>query len=122
MEIELLQTVGQVAGIGGLAIGVLLLVFREIIARSIFPTLKKDHAYDLLRLISVLVFAVAIAGIGAWVWVETSRDRQTADGANETHIETHGPVSPIVTSPGGDVTVNVDSGLPVTAGDGEASR
>ena len=120
MDIDLLQTVGQVAGIGGLGIGVLLLVFRQIIAKSIFPTLKKDHAYGLLRLISILVFTVAIAGIGALVWIETSGDRQTADGAPETHIETHGPGSPIVTGTGGDVTVTIDGGSPVTADDGEA--
>ncbi len=71
METDLLHTVGQIAGIGGLALGVLLLVFRQIIARNIFPTLKKDDAYRLLRLISVLVFVVALAGIGAWVWTET---------------------------------------------------
>ena len=113
MDTELLQTVGQIAGIGGLALGVLLLVFRQIIAKNIFPTLKKDHAYGLLRLISILVFAVAIAGIGAWVWVKTSGDGQTADDA----IETHGPNSPVVTDTGGNVTVDIDSGSPATADD-----
>ena len=122
MDIDLLQTVGQIAGIGGLGIGVLLLVFRQIIAKSIFPTLKKDHAYGLLRLISILVFTVAIAGIGALVWIETSGGRQTADGARDTHIETHGSGSPIVTGTGGDVTVTIDGGSPATADDGEAPR
>jgi hypothetical protein len=50
METELFKTLGQVAGIGGIALGVLLILFKEIIRKSIFPTLKKDQAYRLLRL------------------------------------------------------------------------
>ena len=122
MDTELLQTVGQVAGIGGLAIGVLLLVFRQIIAKSIFPTLKKDDAYRLLRLISVLVLAVAIAGIGAWVWVETRGDGRTVAGDQELRIETHGASSPVVTDTDGNVTVNIDTGSPATTNDGEVPQ
>jgi hypothetical protein len=47
-----------------LAIGIFFLLFREIIRKSIFPTLKKDDAYRLLRLISLLIWAVAVIGIG----------------------------------------------------------
>jgi hypothetical protein len=72
MDVELVKTVGQIAGIGGISLGVFLLLFREIISKSIFPTLKKDHAYRLLFLIAVLVWSVAVIGIGAWVWVEQS--------------------------------------------------
>jgi hypothetical protein len=68
MEAEVLKTVGQVAGVGGLALGVFLLLFRDIIRKNVFPQLTKQKAYELLRLISVLVFLVAIAGLGAWVW------------------------------------------------------
>ncbi len=71
MDAEVLKTVGQVAGIGGLALGVFLLLFREIIRKSIFPTLTKAHAYRLLTLSAVLIWSVALAGLGAWVWVET---------------------------------------------------
>lgn len=68
MDAEILKVVGQVAGIGGLALGVLLLVFREIIRKKIFPKLPPDHAYRLLRLITVAVWSVAIVGIVAWVY------------------------------------------------------
>ena len=71
MNIEVLKkTVGQVAGIGGLALGVFLLLFREIIRKQIFPQLAKTHAYRLLRLISIFVFLIAVISIGAWVWAE----------------------------------------------------
>ena len=69
MNAELFKTLGQIAGIGGLALGVFLVLFKEIIRKSIFPTLKKDDAYRLLRLIAILVFIVAIAGVASYVFV-----------------------------------------------------
>jgi hypothetical protein len=69
MDAGLLKAVGQVAGIGGLALGVFLLLFREIIRKKIFPKLPPVEAYRLLRLITVAVWSVALAGIAAWVYV-----------------------------------------------------
>jgi hypothetical protein len=69
VEAEILKTVGQIAGIGGLALGVLLIVFRDIVRKKIFPTLPPAEAYRLLRLITVAVWSVAIVGIVAWVYV-----------------------------------------------------
>jgi hypothetical protein len=69
VETQILKTVGQVAGIGGLALGVLLIVFRDIIRKRIFPKLPPAEAYRLLRLITVAVWSVAIVGIVAWVYV-----------------------------------------------------
>jgi FOG: HEAT repeat len=69
---EILKVVGQVAGIGGIAIGALILLFRDIIRKNIFPSLVKQQAYKLLVLIVVLVWSVAIAGIVAWVLVNTN--------------------------------------------------
>jgi hypothetical protein len=60
------KTLGQILGIGGVALGVFFLLFRELIRKSIFPMLKKDDAYRLLRLISVLVWSVAVIGLAAW--------------------------------------------------------
>ncbi len=71
MDVEILKVVGQIAGIGGIGFGVILLVFREVIRKKIFPELTKDQAYKLMRLILVLVWLVALAGVVAWVWVST---------------------------------------------------
>lgn len=67
MDSSILKTVGEIAGIGGLSLGVVLLVFRDVIRKKIFPTLTKEHAYRLLRLIVILTFAVGLAGLAAWV-------------------------------------------------------
>src|SRR3954447_13679942 len=83
MDAQVLKTVGQVAGIGGLALGVFLLLFRDIIRKNIFPKLPAAEAYRLLRLITGVVWSVAVVGILAWVYVET-RGPAAAAGPNVT--------------------------------------
>lgn len=78
MDADILKTVGQVAGFGGLSLGVFLLLFRDVIRKQIFPQLTKNDAFRLLRMISILIFLVAVIGIAAWVWTES---RQTAKAA-----------------------------------------
>ena len=100
MEAEILEALGQVAGIGGIALGVLLLVFRDVVRKAIFPKLSPDHGYRLLRLIVVSVWSVALLGVGAWVWTEVQ-----CDGAER--IATRGAQSPIVTCTQGQVIINI---------------
>src|SRR3954469_2316136 len=72
MELQVLKTVGQVAGIGGLALGVFLRLFRDIIRKHIFPKLPAAKASRLLRLITGAVWSVTIVGILAWVYVQST--------------------------------------------------
>jgi hypothetical protein len=68
VETDLLKTLGQIAGIGGISLGVFLLLFRDVIRKNIFPKFKNEQlAYRLLRLIVILVWSVAILGIIVWV-------------------------------------------------------
>jgi hypothetical protein len=48
MDTELIKTVGQVAGIGGIALGVFLLLFCDLIRKQIFPMLAQREASRLL--------------------------------------------------------------------------
>src|SRR5437763_9171007 len=66
MDAETLKVVAQVAGIGGVALAVLLMVFREVIQKNIFTSLSAEEGYRLLRLIIVSTWSVAIIGMGAW--------------------------------------------------------
>ena len=63
MDPSILKTVGQVAGIAGLSIGMLVIVFREVIRKNIFPTLTKAQGFNLLLTIVVFSFIVAIVGL-----------------------------------------------------------
>lgn len=73
MDTQILKVVGQVAGIGGIAIGMFLLVFREAIReairKNIVSKLTEERSYQLMRLTLVLVWSVALAGIIAYAYV-----------------------------------------------------
>ena len=67
---DILKTMGAVAGIGGLALGVFLILFRDFLRKLLLPKLGKEQAYRLLRLFLVLVWSIAVIGIAAWVVLE----------------------------------------------------
>ena len=77
---EILQIVGGVAGIGGLAVGAFLIIFRDIVRKKIFPQLTKEQAYKLLKLIAILAFCVAIVGIAAYVIIELQKPDEIPTG------------------------------------------
>jgi hypothetical protein len=71
MDVGILKTLGSVAGIGGAAIGMILLVYREIIRKNIFPQLSQTDAYRLLRHVAFLSWSIAVLGIAAWTWSQS---------------------------------------------------
>jgi len=79
MDAGIFKALGEIAGLAGLAVGLILLLYREIIQKNIFPALSKRDAYRLLRAIAVLSWSVAIVGILSWVWsISVERRRQDA--------------------------------------------
>jgi len=83
MDLTILKTMGQIAGIGGLSVGVLLLLFREVIRKNIFPTLPPMEAYRLLRLALLLVWSIALIGLSSWVYMST---RAPESRVTDNHI------------------------------------
>jgi hypothetical protein len=63
-----LKTVGQIAGLAGLALGVVLIIYRDVLRKSIFPKLDQGQAYSVIRLVLVLTWLIALAGLGAWLY------------------------------------------------------
>jgi hypothetical protein len=81
MEQSILQIAGQIAGIGGLSLGVLLIIFRQVIAKNIFVSLTKEHSYKLLRLAIILAWSISAFGIMAWAYSVS-----TPTGATKKYI------------------------------------
>ena len=73
MNVELLEKLGQIAGIAGLSIGLLLLIFRPIIAKVFLGNLTKEQAYKIIRLIIIFSFTTAIIGILGWFYLEDKK-------------------------------------------------
>lgn len=72
---EILTQWGQAAGIAGMAFGVILLIYREIIRKDIFPRLSSRHATRILTFLIFLTFGIAFAGIVAWFFTAQSREK-----------------------------------------------
>jgi len=79
LDIEVLKTFGQVAGLAGISIGVLLIVFRDILKKKIFANLTKSQSFRLIALMTVLTWSIAVLGIGAWVYSETQAKGPVTD-------------------------------------------
>lgn len=99
---------GQIAGIGGLALGVFLLLFRDIIRRNIFPRLNKADGYRLMRLLALCVWSVAIVGIGAWIAKDLLASPSTKHQEVPLSQTTTGDGSPAIGGTTGDVNVHVN--------------
>jgi outer membrane protein OmpA-like peptidoglycan-associated protein len=87
---KLFELLGRVAGLGGIALGVLLVVFRDVVRKNVFPKLTNEQAYRTLNLILVLTFAMATLGLAAWVYVAenpramvTENPKTTEDRSNQ---------------------------------------
>ena len=74
MDFEILKFLGQIGGIGGVALGVFLLLTRDILRKKIFQRLTKKQTYSLLRLISILAWSIGVLGIIAWFLVSYLKD------------------------------------------------
>lgn len=62
----LFQTLGKIAGIAGISIGLILIIFREVVRKNIFPNLTKEQSYKTIRLIVILTFFIALLGLTFW--------------------------------------------------------
>jgi hypothetical protein len=70
MSADVFRSIGSTAGLAGLAIGMIVILFKEVIRKRIFPQLPKKEAYQLLRTILFLAWSIAIVGIGSWTYLQ----------------------------------------------------
>lgn len=70
MNFDWLKTTGVVAGIGGISLAVVFLVFKEVIrVKKVFTPVTREHTFKLLSKIITYTFVVGILGIVAYVIV-----------------------------------------------------
>jgi hypothetical protein len=93
MDLSQLESLGKVAGIGGIAIGAVVLLIHAIIDKTSSVPAKQRAA--ILRLLATGAFSIGVLGILAWI----------ANGwSGGPHASTRGNDSPAVIS-GGNVTM-----------------
>jgi hypothetical protein len=64
---ELFETAGKVAGLAGLCVVLVLLVFREVIQKALLSKLSPKDAYRFFRLLILSTSVVAVIGMILWV-------------------------------------------------------
>src|ERR1041385_1016199 len=69
MEGKLLASLGKIAGLGGIALGVLLLIFQGVLQKQFLPQagLSSDQAFAII--LSLLILTFGISGIGIFGWL-----------------------------------------------------
>jgi len=90
MSANLLKTLGEIAGIGGITLGIFFLVLRGIIKKDIFPQLAKNQAFKILSKMITFAFVLAVLGIGSWLFSDffkTSNQTQLAKEFSKVIIE-----------------------------------
>jgi hypothetical protein len=93
MDLSQLKSLGEIAGVGGIALGVVVLLVRPLIAA--ITGLPKDSRAGPVKLIAIGCFIIGALGIAAWTISSQSNGRQ---------VSTRAAQSPGVIS-GGDVSV-----------------
>ena len=69
MESRLLGALGKVAGIGGIALGIFLLLFRGVLEKQFLPQAGLGSAQGFAVIISLMLLTFGLAGIGVIAWL-----------------------------------------------------
>ena len=70
VDIEIYKAFGQIAGIGGLALAVFLIIFRDIIKKNIFTKLNQRQSYTIFLLLIILTSLITLSGIASWLYAK----------------------------------------------------
>lgn len=76
MNIEALENLGKIAGIAGISIGALVLIFNGVIRKNIFPGLTKEQGYTVIRMMIIAASLLAVLGLAAWIYVDVQKNKR----------------------------------------------
>lgn len=76
MNTSLLEKLLATAGLGGFCVGVLLVIFKEVLRSKFLSQLTKEHSYKTINTIVWLTWSIGIIGLLSWGglrWVELNK-------------------------------------------------
>lgn len=82
MDLPQLELLGKVAGIGGIAIGAVVVIFREILDKTASVPARQRAA--MLRLLAIGAFGLGALGIMAWVASGWSAGQRASTRGNDS--------------------------------------
>jgi hypothetical protein len=69
MESKILSSLGKIAGVGGIALGVFLLIFQGVLQKQFLPQAGLGSAQAFAVILSLMIMTFGIAGIGVIAWL-----------------------------------------------------
>ena len=69
MEGKILRSLGKVAGLGGIALGVFLLIFQGVLQKQFLPQAGLASAQAFAIILSLMILTFGVAGIGVIAWL-----------------------------------------------------
>jgi hypothetical protein len=93
MSLSLFETLGKYGGLAGIGVGVVLVIFRQMLKLHIFSQLVSGQTYRLLQQLMYLTFATGTIGIMAWVFVTKDENVSRAITGHVVDGESRRPVS-----------------------------
>lgn len=85
MDFDLLEKLGKIAGIAGISIGAIVIIFSSIIQKKIFPGLTKEQGYRIIKMIIITASVLAVIGIGAWIYTDFQKNK--IDKTNQLKVK-----------------------------------
>lgn len=85
MDLSGLSELGKVAGIAGIAIGSLVLIFRSIIHKNFMSKMTVEHSYNITKSIVMIAGIVAVLGMVSYVFMKT----YSKDGLKKVIVKGH---------------------------------
>lgn len=95
MESTILKTVGQIAGIGGLSIGVFLLLFKDLLKKLKVPGLTRNQWFKVIVVFMCMVWSIGV--IGLLLWFFTSRQISDNQKYSSVQIDSTTKKKPMIT-------------------------
>lgn len=85
MDFDILEQLGKIAGIAGITVGAVVIIFSGIIQKKIFPGLTKEQGYRIIKMIILFAGLLAVIGIGAWIYTDFQKNK--IDKTNQLKVK-----------------------------------
>lgn len=72
MDTDLLGTLGKIAGIAGISVGALVLIFRSIIHENFLSKMSQEQSFKITSRIVTYAGLLAVCGLVSWVYLKVS--------------------------------------------------
>ena len=81
---DMLINVGKIAGVGGISLAVLLVIYRQLLRKNIFPMLTKNHSFRIIFTLLFLTAGVVVIGLLCWTYISYTDMQEQSISAFDT--------------------------------------